>query len=243
MITLYRSSSVTTAAPLVAPTRDSSTAGMILSSGQTRGPTVRSFIGAAVVGVVGGLLLVGIAYAHAAYVRSNPGADAIVATPPGRVDIWFAQELFRRQGENTIHVTASDGQEVSVGETMIDDDDRKHIWVNLKPNLPAGVYAIAWKNVSLEDGHPSQGAFSFTIDPQAAATSTPMGTPTPIGRGTPKPAASEAVVATISPTQPPAAVPTKSPQTSSPCGLGTAPVAGLAAYVAVKRSRRKRSGS
>jgi copper resistance protein C len=243
MMTLRRSSSVSTAAPLGGPTADSSIAGMILSSDQTRGPVMRMLMTAIIVGVVGGLLLVGIAYAHAAYVRSSPGADAVIATPPARVDIWFAQELFRRAGENTIHVTASDGTEVSVGDTSIDDDDRKHIWVNLKPNLPAGVYTVAWKNVSLEDGHASQGSFSFTVDPQAAATSTPMGTPTPIGKATAKPAASEAAVATISPTQPPAIAPTKSPQTSSPCGLGTAPLVGLAAYVAVKRSRRKQSGS
>jgi copper resistance protein C len=204
---------------------------------------MRTLIRAAIVGVVGGLLLVGTAYAHAAYVRSSPGAEAIVVTPPARVDIWFAQELFRRQGENTIQVTAPDGTEVSVGDTTIDDDDRKHVWVNLKPNLAAGVYTVAWKNVSLEDGHPSEGSFHFTIDPQAAATSTPMGTPTPIGRATGKPAAAEAAVATISPPQPPAATPAKSPQTSSPCGLGTAPIVGLAAHVMVKRSRRKRSGS
>jgi copper resistance protein C len=204
---------------------------------------MRTLIRAAIVGVVGGLLLVGTAYAHAAYVRSSPGADAIVATPPARVDIWFAQELFRRQGENTIQVTAPGGQEVSVGDTMIDDDDRKHIWVNLKPSLAAGVYTLAWKNVSLEDGHPSQGSFHFTIDPQAAATSTPMGTPTPIGKATAKPAASEVVVPTISPTQPPVAAPTKPALPGSPCGLGTAPIVGLAAYVVVKNSRRKRSRS
>jgi copper resistance protein C len=197
---------------------------------------MRTLNRAAFVGVVGGLLLVGIAYAHAAYVRSSPGAEAIVATLPARVDIWFAQELFRRQGENAIHVTAPDGQEVSVGDTTIDDDDRKHIWVNLKPNLAAGAYVVAWKNVSLEDGHPSEGSFSFTINPQAAATSTPMGTPTPIGKATAKPAASEATMS-------PVAAPTNSPQPSSPCGLGTVPIVGLAAYVMVKRSRRKRSGS
>jgi copper resistance protein C len=194
------------------------------------------------VGVVGGLLLVGIAYAHAAYVRSSPGAEAIITTPPARVDIWFAQELFRRQGENTIRVTAPDGTEVSVGDTTIDDDDRKHVWVNLKPNLAAGVYAVAWKNVSLEDGHPSQGSFRFTIDPQAAATSTPMGEATPIGQATARPAATESVAATQS-AAPSAAPPTEAPPSITVCGLAVAPIFGLAAYVTLTRSRRKRSGS
>jgi methionine-rich copper-binding protein CopC len=191
---------------------------------------MRTLIRALVIGVVGGLLLVGTAYAHAAYIRSNPGADAIVATPPARVDIWFAQELFRRKGENTIRVTASDGQEVSVGDTVIDDDDRKHVWVNLKPDLAVGAYQVVWKNVSLEDGHPTEGSFRFTIDPQAAATSTPPGEPTPIGPATAQPAATESVTAT----------PTKAPPALSVCGVSVASIFGMAAYVALTRSRRKR---
>jgi hypothetical protein len=184
---------------------------------------------ALIIGLVGGLLLVGIAYAHAAYVRSTPGADAVIATPPARVDIWFEQELFRRKGENTISVTAPDGQQVSVGDTVIDDDDRKHVWVNLKPDLAAGVYQVAWKNVSLEDGHPTEGSFSFTIDPQAA-TSTPMSEPIPIG-----PTAAQPTIAA-----PSVATPTKASPPISVCGVPVAAIVGAAAYVTLARSRRKR---
>ena len=124
--------------------------------------------------ILGGLLFVETAYAHAAYLRSIPGADAIIAEPPSRVDIWFEQELFRRKGENTITVTSPDGKVVSTGDTTIDDDDRTHIWVDLQSGLPNGKYLVEWKNVSLEDGHPSEGSFNFIIDPQAKVTSTPM---------------------------------------------------------------------
>jgi methionine-rich copper-binding protein CopC len=220
---------------------------------------MRTVIKAFVVGVVGGLLLVGTAYAHSRYVRSEPGAEAIVATPPARVDIWFSQELFRRKGENTIQVTGPDGTEVSVGDTAIDDDDRTHIWVSLKPNLPAGVYQVVWKNVSLEDGHSFEGSFSFTIDPKALVTSTPMGTPTPIGKVASASTATEVVPAQTRPPAPtpettsaapglavttvasPAPAPASTPAASGPCGLGTAPVIGLAGYVIIQRSRRKRS--
>ncbi len=182
---------------------------------------MRTITKALLFGVVSGLLLVGTAYAHAAYVRSNPGADAVITAPPARVDIWFAQELFRRKGENTIHVTAPDGQEVSVGDTVIDDDDRTHVWVNLKPDLAAGVYHVAWKNISLEDGHPSEGSFQFTIDPQAAAA-TPSGDPTPIGQSAVQPTATK--------TSPPISV----------CGVPVASIFGVTAVVALARSRRKR---
>lgn len=204
----------------------------------------RSLIRATLISLICAMVFTGIALAHSRYVRSTPGDGAIIATAPTRVDIWFSQELFRRKGENVIHVTGPDGAEVSTGDTSIDDDDRTHIWVNVKPDLPAGTYQVAWRNVSLEDGHPFEGSFSFTIDPKALATSTPLGTPTsgdapsPIG-----PAATQPAVVQATPTSVPTATPTKSAPASGPCGLGTAPVIGLAGYVIVKRSRRKRSSA
>ena len=208
---------------------------------------MRTLIRALVVGAVGGLLLVGIAYAHSRYVRSEPGAGAIVATPPLRVDIWFSQELFRRKGENTIRVTAPDGTQASEGDTAIDDDDRTHIWVQLKPDLPSGVYQVNWKNVSLEDGHPYEDTFSFTIDPQAAATSTPMGTPAPIGQAaaaspTPLPPQPTNTIAAPASSSAPTTVPTTVPsKTGGLCGLATAPLVGMVGYLAIRRNRRKRS--
>ncbi len=180
--------------------------------------------------IVGGLIFVETAHAHSAYLRSNPGADAIITSSPAQIDIWFSQELFRRKGENAIHVSGLDGEEVSRGETQIDDDDRTHIWVELLPNLPAGKYLVEWKNISLEDGHPSTGSFNFSINPQAAITSTPMEestealtlTNTPLPESTPQPA--------------PTAVPVSK---GNPCALGLVPAFGLVAFNMIRRSRRK----
>jgi methionine-rich copper-binding protein CopC len=180
--------------------------------------------------IVGGLLFVETAYAHSAYLRSNPGTDAVITSSPTQVDIWFSQELFRRKGENTIHVSGSNGLEVSSGDTTIDDDDRTHIWVELNPNLPAGKYVVEWKNISLEDGHSSTGSFSFTIDPQAAVTSAPMQestdiptlTNTPLPESTPQPAPTEAPVST-----------------NNPCAGGLAPVAVLVFFDILRRRRKQ----
>jgi methionine-rich copper-binding protein CopC len=180
--------------------------------------------------IMGGLLFVETAYAHSAYLRSNPGLDAVIASSPAKVEIWFSQELFRRKGENVIHVSGLDGQEVSTGETTIDDDDRTHIWVELFPNLPAGKYLVEWKNISLEDGHSSMGSFNFIIDPQAAVTSTPMGesntiptlTNTPLPESTPQPA------------------PTVAPVSKNiPCAGGLAPIAGLVFFDILRRRRKQ----
>ncbi len=166
-------------------------------------PSKAAHIKALLIGlfIAGGLLFVETALAHSAYLRSNPGADAIIATAPAKVEIWFSQELFRRKGENTIHVSGADGQEVSSGETQIDDDDRTHIWVEVLPNLPAGTYLVEWRNISVEDGHSTEGSFNFTIDPQTAVTSTPMeesiGIPTLTN--TPRPESAPQPAPTIAP--------------------------------------------
>jgi methionine-rich copper-binding protein CopC len=193
---------------------------------------MRKLIDALLVGLVGSLLMVGTAFAHAAYLRSEPGAGAIIAAPPTRVDIWFEQELFRRQGENTIQVTGPEGTTVSIGETMLDDDDRKHLWIDLQPGLPPGEYQVAWKNLSLEDGHPTDGTFSFMLDPQAAVTSTPMADPDSIAP-TESPAPT---VAQPSPTL--AESPTPQPSAGLPCASAMIPLLGLAAPVLVRRWRQ-----
>ena len=180
--------------------------------------------------IAGGFLFTETAHAHSAYVRSNPGADAVIATSLAKVDIWFSQELFRRKGENVIHVSGSDGREVSSGETQIDDDDRTHIWVELNPNLPAGKYLVEWKNISVEDGHSTEGSFSFSIDPHAAVTSTPMGESnaiptqenTPLPESTPQPAPTEAPVSA-----------------NNPCAGGLAPAAGLVFFDILHRRRKQ----
>jgi hypothetical protein len=198
--------------------------------------------------VLGGLLIVGSAHAHARYRRSEPGADAIIAAPPERVDIWFTQELFRRQGENWIRVIGPGGAEVQLGDTQIDEDDRKHIWVNLPAGLAAGNYQVEWRNLSLEDGHSDEGSFDFTLDPQAEATSTPMGEQPLVEEATPAPPATESVQASTPLPQPtgetagitPRPSPTASAPAGAPCALGATPIAGAVVYATVRRSRRRK---
>ena len=59
------------------------------------------------------LLLVTIHYplttavlAHADYDRSVPAADELVLQAPQQVQVWFTQELFRREGQTASKCTA-----------------------------------------------------------------------------------------------------------------------------------------
>jgi methionine-rich copper-binding protein CopC len=111
------------------------------------------------------------ALAHAELDRSSPASDAVIPAAPKRVEIWFTQELFRREGANTIVVEGPSGR-VDDGNVELDDADRTHLGVGLSPGLPAGEYRVSWTSLSAIDGDAAEGAFVFSVDP-AALTSTP----------------------------------------------------------------------
>ncbi len=175
------------------------------------------------------------AEAHARFLRSKPGPGAVVSKGPNRVDMWFTQDLFRRQGENWILVFGPGGAEVQSGEILIDDDDRHHMWVELKSPLEPGEYRVEWRNLSAEDGDDAEGEFSFTLDPQAELTSTPMLDQTE----TPFPPPSPAATATVGAATPVLAS-TDQPATKETggCSLGFTPAFALAA-LGFRLRRRK----
>jgi methionine-rich copper-binding protein CopC len=172
--------------------------------------------------------------AHAGYVRSIPAADAVIAEAPETLQIWFSQELFRRQGENRIEVHAPDGQRIDLDDAAIDDDDRRLMAVSLPADLPPGQYSVRWRTLSSEDGHEGRGEFVFTVDPDAVepATAEEMAaqeTPTadeeadeePVATATPAPEEEVEVAATPDAT-PGVPVPSPAPSGGLPCGSSTA---------------------
>lgn len=179
--------------------------------------------------LIGGAAWVGTVHAHAAYLRSMPGAGAVVATAPVAVEIWFTQDLFRRAGENWITVTGPDGAEAHTGAAVIDDDDRRHMTVGLAADLPLGVYTVAWGTLSAEDGDNEAGTFTFTLDPQAEATSSPMSAATATAGAPPTSTAAAPVPSSTTPGS-----------ASQPgCALGLAPGVVLAALVVLAPRRRR----
>jgi methionine-rich copper-binding protein CopC len=152
--------------------------------------------------------------AHADYDRSEPAADALVERAPVQVRIWFTQELFRRQGINTLAVVDAAGQRVDQDDAAIDDDDRTLMTVTLAPDLPNGLYTVRWQAVSVEDGHESQGEFTFTVGdstPVSEAVVQAEASPTTIG---------EAVATALSTAAPTSTVAAP----SLPCLGGIAPL-------------------
>lgn len=173
-----------------------------------------------------------IASGHAGYDHSEPASDAVMATAPAQVRIWFTQELFRRQGMNQIEVVDATGTRVDQDDVTIDDDDRTLMQVTLAPDLPNGVYTVRWQSLSAEDGHEGQGEFTFTVG-DAAPADVPVGDAAP--QAAASPTTTSAPAATASPA-PPATPPPATPSPALPCLGGAAPL--LLALGAVLTRRR-----
>ncbi|MFL5759598.1 MAG: copper resistance CopC/CopD family protein [Thermomicrobiales bacterium] len=110
--------------------------------------------------------------AHAEYDHSNPAANAIVATAPSEVDIWFTERL--EPAGSSAQLFNKDGQPTPASSHM--GGDPKELILTLPSGLANGTYSVVWSTLSADDGHPAQGYFTFTIGTEADVQS--VSTPT-----------------------------------------------------------------
>ncbi|MGB2693567.1 MAG: copper resistance protein CopC [Dehalococcoidia bacterium] len=165
------------------------------------------------------LITVGSVSGHADYDRSTPGRNEIVAQPPTRVDVYFLQDVRKLEGSNFVRVSNDGGDQVSTGDGIVDDNDRRHISAEIPTQLPAGRYVVQWMSLSDEDGDSDTGTFCFYVDTtptneqlaECAQFDVEQGAPTTTpGTGGPAPTEPPAEPPTATP--PPAATATSEPQ-------------------------------
>jgi methionine-rich copper-binding protein CopC len=117
----------------------------------------------------------GVASAHAAYVSSNPGANAVVRAAPSTITIHFAENVVPASSD--IVVLDSKAKVVSTGAAKVDSADLKTMTVSMQGD-DSEIYLVQWHTVSADDGDPDVGAFTFTVNPNATPAPTSTGTGT-----------------------------------------------------------------
>jgi copper transport protein len=124
--------------------------------------------------------LIPAASAHAALVSSNPSEGAQLSTWPAAVTMTFSEMPDPKL--SVVHVLDSSGRDVEAAGVTSVPGSAKQLRIGVKPNLPDGVYTVAWRVVSQVDGHVTAGAFAFGVGvpagPVRASTSVPT-TPGP----------------------------------------------------------------
>lgn len=116
------------------------------------------------------------AFAHAGYQDSTPADGETVSESPERVDVFFGQEIARQGGLPTMTVVNVFGDTIA-DEPVLDDTDRKHMYVDLPAALGTGRYTVIWHTLSDEDGEEAQGAFHFFVGEASGETTSATTTP------------------------------------------------------------------
>lgn len=102
-----------------------------------------------------------VASAHALPIRSDPAPHSILHSPPSQVTIWFDDALI----VTTSHMTVENasGQEVDRRDSRVNPANHREMSVALAPSLAGGTYTVLWVAQSADDGHVTQGSFSFQV--------------------------------------------------------------------------------
>ncbi|WP_312672065.1 copper resistance protein CopC [Microbacterium sp.] len=134
------------------------------------------------------------ASAHDALVSSSPAADSSVETLPAELTLTFSAKLIDGEGATELTVTDPTGESVIDGAPTVDG---AIVTQPLTGSGPAGEYRVVWKVVS-SDGHPTSGAFSFTVTvgDEGAATGEPTTAPPTAAPTTEQTATPEATATT-----------------------------------------------
>lgn len=116
-----------------------------------------------------------IASAHAKLESSVPAANSTVTQAPSVVTLHFAEDLNPASSDVTMYDIA--GKVVSTGKAQVDTNDPKTMTVQMTGN-DSESYLVVWHNVSLDDGDPAIGSFTFNVGQHA---SQPTATPSDAG--------------------------------------------------------------
>jgi copper resistance protein C len=106
------------------------------------------------------LVGIGIANAHPELQSAEPGAGAVVATPPKQIRIIFNENIVRQF--SGVDLKDQTGKAIAIGKASTDPVNKKVLVVPITEQLPPGDYRVEWHAVS-DDAHRVKGGYSFSV--------------------------------------------------------------------------------
>jgi copper transport protein len=135
----------------------------------------------------------GVAYAHAALLRSTPAANSHLAKPPESIRLVFSERVIPDLSQITLGRPDGSSARLPVAN---DPHDVHTLVARVAGELTSGRYRISWRVISA-DGHPVGGSFGFFIG--AAGDSARSGQVIPPPSGIAKPSRDSSMTDTASP--------------------------------------------
>jgi methionine-rich copper-binding protein CopC len=112
-------------------------------------------------GVALGLTAASAAWAHAGLWHANPAAGGIASAPPKELRLTFTEAVSGKL--SGVSVTDKAGAAVKTQAAALDPKDAKTLTAAFDAPLGPGVYKVKWHAVASDDGHRTQGTYSFTV--------------------------------------------------------------------------------
>lgn len=106
------------------------------------------------------LLLPTPTYAHAYLQQSNPSGNEVLTKSPAQITLQFNEPI--QSAFHSIQVINSAGDRVDQDDAHVVKNRPSVLETSVKPDLPDGIYVIAWKAIS-GDGHPIEGTIPFQM--------------------------------------------------------------------------------
>ncbi|AZV43062.1 copper resistance CopC family protein [Peribacillus asahii] len=97
------------------------------------------------------------AFAHTSLEESTPKDGEVITEPLQELTLMFGTKV---EQTSTISVSNLNGQSIALGNFVIEEDE---MWATFLQPLENGNYKVDWSIIGA-DGHPIEGAFSFTVD-------------------------------------------------------------------------------
>lgn len=97
--------------------------------------------------------------AHAKLVSSYPGPSTTLNTGPAEIILFFDEDVDVELGR--IELFNSAKSKIDIGDPYLDATDGKIVRAKV-PEIGADTYVVYWR-VTSDDGHPIEGAFSFSV--------------------------------------------------------------------------------
>ena len=128
----------------------------------------RAFV-AVIAALAIGAGMVSAASAHALLQSADPAPNSVLRTVPAAVTLTFTEAPDPKL--SSIRIIDSAGAARSTGPISAVPGNADALSIQPGP-LPDGVYTVAWRTVSAEDGHIAAGSYAFSI----GTTAPPVGT-------------------------------------------------------------------
>jgi copper transport protein len=104
--------------------------------------------------------VLGVAWAHATLVRSNPSGNAHLSRPPVQLELEFSEAVVARTSR--VELVAPDSQRFAL-ELRGDSANAKTLFAEVPALAMTGRYRVEWRLVGA-DGHAITGQYAFIID-------------------------------------------------------------------------------